>query len=482
MATEAKKGNALYYINSAIGLFFLFAFGRIVPPLGIISEVGMQVLGVFLGLIWLWSMVEIIWPSILGIVALGLTDYCSMNDAIAGGLGQATVWQMLMVMILLGAVNETGAGEAMGNWILSRKFTKGRPVLFVWFFCIGFMTLGIFLSGTAILLLSWGVLYTIMQQSGYKVGDKFYSLFVLAVFLAVSFGSTVLPFRGIKLSLLNAFSNAVGGEIDYFGYMALTYSSGILAVTIFVLCMRYLFKADFSKIKNFDMDTLIKKDEKLSKEAKILLISFALMILYILATSFLSIESAFWQWFSKIGSYSIFAVGVGVLSLVKVNGKPIIVFPKLANRIEWKAVFVSAGAIQVASAISDSDCRIVEYLGGLMGPILGGVSGYLFVLAAIVASILLTNIANNIAVGMLMIPLILSLAEPMGLNVNLIGMIVVFGVQCAWLLPGASMPAALLHGNEHVVVKDVYKYGAFAVVMLIAILGFIIYPIFELFI
>lgn len=83
MATEAKKGNALYYINSAIGLFFLFAFGRIVPPLGIISEVGMQVLGVFLGLIWLWSMVEIIWPSILGIVALGLTDYCSMDDAIA---------------------------------------------------------------------------------------------------------------------------------------------------------------------------------------------------------------------------------------------------------------------------------------------------------------------------------------------------------------------------------------------------------------
>jgi len=44
------------------------------------------------------------------------------------------------------------------------------------------------------------------------------------------------------------------------------------------------------------------------------------------------------------------------------------------------------------------------------------------------------------------------------------------------------MPAALLHGNEHVVVKDIYKYGAFAVIMLIAILGFIVYPIFELFI
>ena len=85
-------------------------------------------------------MVEIIWPSILGIVALGLTDYCSMDDAIAGGLGQATVWQMLMVMVLLGAVNESGAGEAMGNWILSRKFLQGRPMLFVWFFSIGFMT------------------------------------------------------------------------------------------------------------------------------------------------------------------------------------------------------------------------------------------------------------------------------------------------------------------------------------------------------
>ena len=387
-----------------------------------------------------------------------------------------------MVMVLLGAVNESGAGEAMGNWILSRKFLQGRPMLFVWFFSIGFMTLSIFLGGTAMLLLSWGVIYIIMQQAGYEVGNKFYTLFVLADFLAICFGATVLPFRGIKITLLNAFSNAIGTEIDYFGYMALTYSSGVLAISVFVLCMRYLFKADFDKIKNFDVNLVINKDKTLSKEAKILLFSFAFIVIYILFTSMLTIENAFWNWFSKIGSYSIFAVGVGILSIVKVNGKPIIVYKKMVQKIEWNAIFVAAGAIQVASALIADECHIVEYLGNLMTPILGGVSGYMFVLVAIVLSILLTNVANNIAVGMLMIPLILSMAEPLGLNVSLLGMLVVFSVQCAWLLPGASLPAALLHGNEHVIVKDVYKYGAFSVVMLIVILGFIVYPIFELFI
>lgn len=481
MGERTKKGNALYYVNCAIGLFLMFGFGRIVSPIGTISEVGMQVLGVFLGMIWLWSMADIIWPSILGIVAMGLTDYCSMNDAIGSALGQPTVWQLFMVMILLGAVNASGAGAAMGNWILSRKFTKGRPVFFVWFFCVGFMTLSIFLSGSAILLLSWGVLYTILQQSGYKVGEKFYTLFVIADFLSVSFGSTVLPFRGIKMALLNSFSNAIGGEIDYFGYMAVTYTTGIVATTVFVLCMKYLFKADFSKIKDFDSNTVINQDEKITKEAKILLFSFALMIVYILLTSMLKIDGAFWAWFSKIGSYSIFAVGVGVLSMIKVDGKPVIEFKKFAQKLEWNAIFISAGAIQVASAISSKDCGIVAYLGDLMTPILGGASGFLFVFAAIVLSIALTNVANNIAVGMLMIPLILSMAGPMGLNINLIGMLVVFCVQCAWLLPGSSLPAALLHGNEHVVTKDVYKYGAFAAVMLIVILGFVIYPVFELF-
>lgn len=60
-------------IHSAITIFLMFLFGRVIPPFGGITEVGMNVLGVFLGVIYGYCTCEIAWPSILGFVAYGLS-------------------------------------------------------------------------------------------------------------------------------------------------------------------------------------------------------------------------------------------------------------------------------------------------------------------------------------------------------------------------------------------------------------------------
>ena len=111
----------------------------------------------------------------------------------------------------------------------------------------------------------------------------------------------------------------------------------------------------------------------------------------------------------------------------------------------------------------------------------GNLSGYIFVVAVVIVSAVLTNVANNIAVGMLMLPLVMSFAGPLGININLVGILIAFTVQNAWMLPGASAPAALLHGNEYMKVTDIYKYGGVAVIILVAILSFVMYPLFSLF-
>ena len=145
----------------------MFGFGYL-PPIGAITETGMQIVGIFLGLIWLWSTVEVIWPSILGIIALGMSDYCSMTDAIKNALGESTIWQLFMVMVLIVGINESGCG--------------------------------VFIGFLATAMLGWSILYNVMEQAGYKKGDKFYPLATIGVYLAASIGSTVLPFKGVKLS------------------------------------------------------------------------------------------------------------------------------------------------------------------------------------------------------------------------------------------------------------------------------------------
>ena len=111
-----------------------------------------------------------------------MSDYCSMTDAIKNALGESTIWQLFMVMVLIGGINESGCGAAMGQWILTRKFVRGKPVLFLWFFFVGFMTLSVFIGFLATAMLGWSILYNVMEQAGYKKGDKFYPLATIGVY------------------------------------------------------------------------------------------------------------------------------------------------------------------------------------------------------------------------------------------------------------------------------------------------------------
>ena len=52
MTATEKHNDIGYYIKCAIGLFLMFGFGRLCPPLFGLPEVGMQVVGIFIGLIW----------------------------------------------------------------------------------------------------------------------------------------------------------------------------------------------------------------------------------------------------------------------------------------------------------------------------------------------------------------------------------------------------------------------------------------------
>lgn len=119
-------------IHSAITIFLMFLFGRVIPPFGGITEVGMNVLGVFLGVIYGYCTCEIAWPSILGFVAYGLSGAVTMKDGIQAMMGQSVVFQSICAFWLpalfpsSASANGSSAGLFPGRCSrASRSFTFG---------------------------------------------------------------------------------------------------------------------------------------------------------------------------------------------------------------------------------------------------------------------------------------------------------------------------------------------------------------------
>lgn len=75
--------NVVSYIHVAI-MITLMLCGSFLPTFGQITPLGMKVFGVFLGLLYGWVFVGILWPSVLGFFTLSLTGVTNPLMAFGG--------------------------------------------------------------------------------------------------------------------------------------------------------------------------------------------------------------------------------------------------------------------------------------------------------------------------------------------------------------------------------------------------------------
>ena len=69
----AKKGyTPAQTVNIIITLALMFGFGYL-PPVAGITPIGMKLLGVFLGVVYGYTACGVIWPSLMGMMAYGIT-------------------------------------------------------------------------------------------------------------------------------------------------------------------------------------------------------------------------------------------------------------------------------------------------------------------------------------------------------------------------------------------------------------------------
>ena len=63
---EQKKVSIVHYIITAV---IAFGFG-LLPPFGAMTEYGMGLLGTFIGAVYGWSTIGMIWPSFIALTAM----------------------------------------------------------------------------------------------------------------------------------------------------------------------------------------------------------------------------------------------------------------------------------------------------------------------------------------------------------------------------------------------------------------------------
>ena len=192
---EKKDSGKIPFIGH-VGIMFALGIGvSLLPPFGQITPMGMDVLGVFVMLIYGWIFLDILWISVLGFVLLAVTGVTTVTGGFTTALSNQVMPMLLVLTALAAGLESMGVGDVIAGKVLSIKALSGRPWLLVIALCAIAFILSVLNKGILGMILLWTVVGRIGKICGYEPKSHETSFICLLVAYCAIIPITYAPYN-----------------------------------------------------------------------------------------------------------------------------------------------------------------------------------------------------------------------------------------------------------------------------------------------
>ena len=475
---STKKSN--FWIINIIGLFLMFVFPKIVPPFGPVTAVGVAVIGVFLGVIFMSLFSDqMFYVSLLGMAALVYHGYLTGAAASAAFLGSTTVTQLIFVTALCAALRSTGAMDVLAKKLLTAPALKGRPLLFTIVFLLTGYLISMIVTFVPTCILMYAVLDSVCDVAGYEKDDSFRKHMLLGLYISCM-GAYAVPFMGIQMTSI-AMQRTV---LEGFG---LVFSEGtyfltnlvvfMVFLTVYAILMKTVFKCNFEPLRTMDVtksEKLSSTPDKISTEGWIYLGAFFFCIVYNLLCSVVPKASPIYKPVFGFGSPWIWLLGVAVLTVIRVNGKRLMSGnDMMKNGVMWNLVCLVGMFSILGSAMTNEEIGIRAWLIEIIGPLFSNASLPILVVMVVVIVTIATNVVNGLpcvlATTAIVMPFVCQMAQNSGINPSVMGTLINVCANLAFLTYSGSVFASLILSREEITQKFMWTKGLVTMVIFMVI-------------
>ncbi len=456
------NGKPSYYVHMVIILAFMFFF-KYLPAQEPITQVGMGVLGVFIGWVYGCLTVGIVWPSMIGLIAFGLTGYnAGIGATMISAFGSNNVLILMFVLGMLGVLENAGLTEWIALKIIRAKIGEGRPwVMVALLLAAAYVLVAVTFSWASVLFV-WAVFYKIVEKQGIVKG-KYTQYAMFTIMIGSIIGGQVIPFSGPVLNMQSAYTGA-GGELPSIGtHMLWMFIVTVIIGAVWLLVGKYVFKIEPVAIAREN----IQEPEKLSSYQKIVLFMLVAFLLLLISTNVLPKD---WAFRTLIADLSVKGLAFLVLALIQMlnftKGQRLNEYMKKVN---FEMIMMVALIITFTGSMGTEEVGIMAWLSQRITPIFSGLSPIVFYVFILIVPIVLTQFLNNQVCAVVFIPVAHSVCTALGVSsvASYIGIMLV--ACCALASPSGCASAGLMYSNtEWFDVKTTMKYGwCFAAIALV---------------
>ena len=476
----AKKTYIHILIAVLLGAIIMFAL----PTGNGLTADGVHMLGILVPVIYLWITVGTDWVSLLAIIALVMTGV--MNNDInyyasvyAGSMGNFIIITVIACMALSAVLTQTGVIEKIAVWFITRKFVKGKPYAFLFMFLLSNLIVGTFMEATAVAIMYIDLAKSILDKLGYKKGDKFYTVVMAGLYWNNSIVSAGSPISHVlPLLLMAAAGPALGVNISFGQWLMVGIPFEILAFALEMLVFRFIWKPDTSLFENYDLEMTKKESKPLSKQGKITVIIFLIVVFFWLFPQFgKSIAPGLVAYLNNIGACVPPVLGLAAVFVIHVDGKPIAKFADTMKTIPMGMLIFTACVTVLGSAINMESTGISTWLSNILTPALSGLPTFAVMVLVVLLAAVITQFMSDTVTMYLMYAVGMAILASSGINLPAFIMIIGFASIMGLLTPAAAVPSPLFFGPEHITMKNEAKYCAIFLALDFLMIMFILWPL-----
>ena len=473
------------YMHSVLVVVLTFGIG-LLPPFGQITPLGMQILGVFIGTLYGWCTVGMMWPSLLALIAIGSTSYCTVKEAFMAGFGNDIVIIIVCVFILGAYLEESGLSKYMANWFISRKIGEGRPWVFTILLFAAAYVLSAFVSLYATIIIIWGIFYQICELTGIKKQSSYAAMVIAGIVIICSLTGNFFPFQAFGQVMLGLVKSGTGqaAEVDFMSWFLFNFIVSIILIAAYLIAARFILKPNVQPIKEAGQKFAYLRQEKMDKTQKTAALVLVLFILSQIMPSFMPRTWLITSWLNNLGIMGGVTICMIALMILKnKEGEPIANIAKLIRKgVNWELVVLMAATVPLSSALEAEETGVLATVIAWMTSKFSGLSAVAFLAVIIVLFLLVTQFAHNLILMIVLTPILAKMGLSFGIEPLVVASLIYFTAQSAFLTPASSSQAALIFGNtEWVSQKYAYSYGALYIVIALVIMIFCGIPLAQFF-
>lgn len=148
---------------------------------------------------------------------------------------------------------------------------------------------------------------------------------------------------------------------------------------------------------------------------------------------------------------------VSLLALALLVGGRMITWEQFERGTPWGVLLLFGGGLALGGVLKDTGASL--YLARAVSSMAGGLPILLIVGLVVLFAIFLTELASNTAVAALLVPLFASAAGELGVEAAVLVIPLGLAASCAFMLPVATPPNALVHATGFVPQSQMIRVG-----------------------